>query len=511
MNEEKNKNFVVFVCGLFSTHLMKGNETIWPLAKQDMARIYYTNRIKNPLKAIFQPKKKIDNEISELIKNTMNKLIDKNLTPGKLMPYNDNIIKLIKKIVGNNYCIFSYDWRKNFNSLVEDFAKTIHNLKTDAENIIIISHSAGGIISYQYLCQEELYNTGDNSNFSKIKKFITIGCPIQGSSKALSTILGVCNQSVLTQKEIEFIVKTGNFESIFQLLPNNIANLFVDKKTKTLINDEVQITKILEYNHISKDFIKLILSYKEQFLQLKQNKNVDHLFIVGTNPDTSMCTEYLVDPDSLDIECVYDYGAGDGTVLTRESVPINRNDNRYRTRYVVGKHCYLTEYDETLGIIEDELSNIDTPKYIIESLTINHKNKILEFKLYLVKNNEKYLITDFCAERIIFVNKEQSENITNTINKYKKSNSFYFKTNKKYGILKFRNLKVFFNDNINENENDFFFSNEREANFDEGIFESNSTEEIYNDIKNIPKRNITNVFIKKINIEIKISEIESLF
>lgn len=435
MNETINNLFIIYIPGCFSTSLLKGNDVVWPLNNQDMVKLYLDKIIAKPFRKIFS-KKVPENDMSNIVIESIKKIADKNLIPGPLTPNNNNMLELIKKLVGSNYYIFNYDWRQSFENNIEDLALKVDKLDITNKDITIISHSAGGIIGYKYGCEVEKYNTSEYSNFSKITNHITIGCPIEGCLKALVSLLGLYHQSILTSQEVKAILTNGFFDSIYELLPSRIYNLFYYSDTKEIVKQETMIDILYNYG-FDEEKLKKFATFRNDMQQLTPNNKINNLFIIGAYDKKSMCVGFKVDRETHEIECEYNYGAGDGTVLYQEAFPTHLS---HRVKTVIGKHAYLTECDEVLDIIEEELTSQKKPKMILDAKILSHVNKELEFQLFLLKGNKKYLIKDIKAEQILFTQKTNSQNLTKTLIHNKKKNSFNFKTSLQYGILKFRNV-----------------------------------------------------------------------
>lgn len=487
---ENQKNFIIYIPGLFSSYLLKGNDIVWPIDNKDIFKIYFNNFIKSPLKKIFTKDNthisssstipKIEDSGSS-IKEFLIKLSDKNLTPGKLTKNNDNIIELIKKNNENDYYVFTYDWRENFEDTIQKLSLAIESLDVKDKKITLLSHSAGGIIAYKYINDIEKFGT--NKNFKKINKYITIGCPIEGSIKALSVIMGVHHQSVLTVNNLKEIINSGFFKSIFQLIPANIHNLFFYKNTKSLLSHN-EIIKVLTKHGFTEQMLRSVSEFRNELNNLVHNINVDFLFIVGLYNKEPMCTGFDVDPKTLDVECIYDY-AGDGTVLTYEAIP--GLVHRFKTRYVLGKHIYLTEYDDVLKIVEDEINSSYNQKLIVIARPISTDNNLIEFYLFLIKNNQKLLVKDIKAQKIYFSQKTHLQDITKLLNNDKKKYLFSFKSSVAYGLIKMKNVIItYFEDDENDKEND-------------------------KDHKNNFKKNTNNEYFKQLYIEINKPEMNFLF
>lgn len=459
------KNFVIFIHGLFSTTLLKGNDVVYPIEPTNMFKIYIKNVYDNYIKNLVSKKKETpENNEETLLNSCINKILDKNLKPGTLLSHYNNIIELIKKICGKNYYIFTYDWRDDINTIIEDFNTEINKLEIENKHVTIIGHSAGGLIAYKYVNQKKYTN---NENFNKINKIICIGSPIQGSVKALTTIFGLYKEFLLKTEDIKNLINANTLRSIFQLFPSNIHNLFFFNDTKFLLKQEDYRDVLYKYG-FDDNHLNISVEFRKEMNELEQNKNIDMLFITGVYTKKEMCIGFTLDSKLENIKCVYDYGAGDGTVLINESTPFASKN--FRQRFVVGKHRYLTEYDETLNIIENEISCKEYNNISVSGIIINtEKNKDkkkLEFLMFMNINNKKYLVKNFTAEKITFSNKSFNQDITKSLYKNKKTNIFCVKTNYKYGIIKIKNSVVRYYKNKTENlpleEDNVSIKNEKE-------------------------------------------------
>lgn len=458
---DQDKNFIIYIPGLFTTSLYKGNEQIWPINKSLIMNYIGLFKMWNFLKKPFTDSNQDhvhshpldqDKELS----NYVDKLTDPNLVTGLLINTNDNLIHLLKSINDNDHLfVFCYDWTKGFNEIISKFSEAVQKLKIENKNITIISHSAGGIIGYKYLNSEQYKS---DINFSKINKFITIGCPIQGSIKALTALLGLCQTSIVSPQILKNILDKGAFRSFYELFPINIKSLFQDKKTRQLLSEE-EIINLLADNNIHHEHIKMATQFRTEMSELDSNPNVDFLFIRGSYNKEPMCAGILVDPETKHFEAFYDFGSGDGTVLSTEAVP--DFSKRFRTRCVIGKHAHLTEMDDTLEIISQELTSEVKQKNILLAKIVNqevNKGK-LEFQLYLVKNNIQHLVKHISAEKIVFSNKTYVQDLK-SFDYNKTSKTFSFKTHYTFGVLKLRQIIIEY---YLEKDNTITTSNESEV------------------------------------------------
>jgi len=366
-------------------------------------------------------------------------LEDNNLVTGTLTSNYNNLIEFIKISSNDNYYIFNYDWRQSLKESVNKLAKEVETLNTKGKKITILSHSAGGVIAFDYL--NNYYSEIEEPvNFKHITKYITIGCPLKGSIQALTSILGLNFQTILASKDIKSICEKADIKSIYELIPDNIYNLFYYKDTKELLSDS-EILDVLISNGVDESKLIDSMRYRKEFKEIKQNPNINFTFIVGCYPDASICTSFSVDKTTKQLTCNYSNSCSDGTVLVSEAIP---NDNYiFKTKYVNGKHTYLTEYDDVLDILSEEIIYENKRKTVISASLINCRSSSkLEFQLFYEKDGKQHLINKILASHINFSNKTTMIDITNIFEQNKKNESFSFKTNYKYGTLKFRNATI---------------------------------------------------------------------
>lgn len=436
------KPFVVFIPGIFGTSLLKCGELVWPIKTSDKIKIVVNNIFEKPINSVFSSDKKEDN-LCPTVRELVQQLADKNLTTGIITNNYNNIINLIKETVKDYFFIYNYDWRNSINEIVDNFAQTFDKLDIEDRDVVIIGHSAGGLIAHKFLASSDKYET-ENSNFSKIKKFIAIGSPIQGCVKALTAVLGLLPQNLLTPSETKEILNLGFFKSIYELCPHNIQSLFYHKDSKQPLTSK-QIVEVLRKNGFPDTELKNFFDFKAEMSNLIINENVNYVCISGIY-NKPMCTSFFVDIETAEIECVYDNGGGDGTVLKEES--LFPSDYSFRKHTVMGKHVHLTEIDDVLNIVKKELEHDLSKNIIIYSEVVSTvEDKRMDFNLYFIKNKNKVYITDISAEHISFSKKTVATDITKKISKRSQKKLpavFSFRTKEDYGFLRFKNLTFFY-------------------------------------------------------------------
>lgn len=443
MAEDK---FIIFIPGLFGSKLLKGNDVIWPLPISKRISIILKQNTK-PLHNLFKKRSKKDVGLTSILQNCVKELSDRNLTVGPVVDsYYDEIIDLAKEVSDSNFFIFTYDWRQSFVKTVKELKEKIETLTINNKDVYIWAHSAGGLIAYDYL------NNPDNissNNFDKIKKCIMMGSPICGSIRAAITVLGLNDNTVLEGKDLKDMIEQGDFQSFYDLIPDNFFNLFSSNKTKKNISQQ-EIINIILKTCDNKKFLDG-LCYRERISKLIPNKDIDFVCIIGNHSGKKLGTNFIVkDGNVLDVEL--GYPTGDGTVLASESIIKINNNNNVKVKYVRCKHLYLTEHYETHEILCDELyhqtGDNKLPKIIanvINNDDVKEKeeyedNKWIKFQLYYVVDDNKYLLKIVSADKINFISDNTSVNIDYMIKK--KGNGVYsFKTDKKEGLLEFKNVK----------------------------------------------------------------------
>ncbi|WP_439875951.1 lipase/acyltransferase domain-containing protein [Bacillus mycoides] len=223
--------------------------------------------------------------------------------------------KLVEKMgeIGDIVTPFFYDWRQNN-------LDQIHKLKgiveSDADEVIIVAHSMGGIIAK--LC---LTYFKDEEWVQKVSKLFTLGTPWKGSAHAYKAIkYGIrvpweTFPIVLRKRDAKKIAPT--FPSIYQLLPHQMYNqrlmeeegllaIEYDKKQTVVWEDFVaQYYKpLLEEN--KHEYVDVLWNYYEQ---LSENLDIEHHEIIGYGKKTisSIQENSLNEPEGV-------FRNGDGTV-----------------------------------------------------------------------------------------------------------------------------------------------------------------------------------------------------
>ena len=107
-----------------------------------------------------------------------------------------------------------YDWRRDLFDLAEGLAQRLEEV--DADEIVIVAHSMGGLISRLVL---ETPTWRAKPWFGKIRSFIALATPHNGAPLALARVMGL--DSALGIRAQDFVTLSTNpaFPSGYQLLP----------------------------------------------------------------------------------------------------------------------------------------------------------------------------------------------------------------------------------------------------------------------------------------------------
>ncbi len=222
------KNPVLIVPGLSGTELKRGDELLW--ANIDKMFLDVDDGFLDSLqfnKNLFS--ENADIQVGSVI-NKLNALIGL----GKF-DYTDSLISDLKTqgyIENQTLFTFPYDWRYGVSGKYADgktnvdfLAQNIQEIlqQTGAQNVDVIAHSMGGLITKQYVKS----HTTDNH----IGKAVFVGVPSTGSPKAVKTLLEGDNLDMFFVSQDEIKKISENMPAIYDLLPTqqyyNIKGSFV--------------------------------------------------------------------------------------------------------------------------------------------------------------------------------------------------------------------------------------------------------------------------------------------
>lgn len=238
---------------------------------------------------------------------------------AKLEPYTYKKLVEELKTISNNVTPFPYDWRQNN---LNHFKELEKKLDPNAEEIVIVAHSMGGILAKLFLNEHR-----GSDLINRVSKLITIGTPWNGAMDAYKTLKygksipekNLFRGLVLSEKTCKEI--SPYFPSIYQLLPSNrYCELARQVETKELVSYKINDVCYQDHDeffdkHIKEDFLNCELEYSnviEDFRDLLSEElpeHINHYEIVGINSGTISG----INVNSLK-EAEGDFRSGDGTV-----------------------------------------------------------------------------------------------------------------------------------------------------------------------------------------------------
>lgn len=432
--------FIIFVPGCFSTSLVDQNQKeVWPLSFGDKVQLFMKSIVK-PLSTPFSNNEKEDNLgfMNEFIETLRNP----NLRPGPIIyKFYKSFIETINTLSDGNFLVFNYDWRKPLDVCVENLKKAIDEIVTDRE-IVLIGHSAGGLIASHYLSN----GLNSSNNYRAVKKMIAIGSPIQGSVLALSSILGMSSRYGLYKDSIRNFMESGVFELIFDLCPTTLHNLFFYKSNNQPLSTK-QVIECLRRSGFSREKLERIVRYQADEREREPNPSVQYTFISGMNSHVPMPTGFYIDNNEV-VETIISYGVGDGTILKSEAT--FHPEFVFKHHGVIGKHSYLTELDSVQEIIKNEILSSASTSSFVETNLLKYNKDEMSIRINIVQRNNVYNVTNLKAKHISFSYKSFTSDITTSITKKAKTNVFKIKSKHPYGFLRFRDVIFEYMDENNE-------------------------------------------------------------
>lgn len=243
---------------------------------------------------------------------------------------------------------FPYDWRQNnLNqvTILKDF------LSNDAEEIIIVAHSMGGLVAKAFL---NYFADKDPDVIESVSKLITLGTPWHGSPFAYRAIKYGINipekYPFLLTKEISKRL-APKFESMYQLLPTETYNdeYFTRKQITFLEVDGRSVTSWSEVENnvylplLKENKFKYTETLSEFYELVSRPLSIEHHEIIGTGYET-ICT--IRENQLGETEGVF--GDGDKTVPILSAM--SETQHKY---FVQSKHGNLPKDDRALLIIEN--------------------------------------------------------------------------------------------------------------------------------------------------------------
>ncbi|TLU82728.1 MAG: hypothetical protein FDX30_06460 [Chlorobium sp.] len=225
-------------------------------------------------------------------------------------------------MLGDNFFVFPYDWREDIFISAENFCEYILSVVKDKKekNIIIISHSLGGLITRVMISK-------NHQILNNIVKHIQIASPVDGSAVAYKALRGfpdlnmtIPNCLISTTQKLPRRQKNKiknifqGFYSVFQSLP--------PEEEKILLND----------NYSNSALDKSVWKNKDRYIDLAKKartiiSNNDHaidtvcIYSAKYSTDSSYYVSKRYKINAINVK------NGDNTVLSNSACAYSEFDN----------------------------------------------------------------------------------------------------------------------------------------------------------------------------------------
>lgn len=263
------------------------------------------------------------------------------------------------QMLGGKVDVFHYDWRQNNFKHIEQLNRLIdHN----ADEVIIVAHSMGGIVSKLFLNSDI-----QDSKSTKVNKLITIGTPWNGSAEAYIAL-----EYGVGMKFLKGIFKDviPRFESVYQLLPNkfyvetnnaNFGNGYLNNKSWDNVLEEDYLP-FLKKNGLE---LENVLDKFYSVMNKELPAWVEHHEIVGYSKPT------LASINTEGLKVKGKYSDGDGTVPIHSAV--TETKNQY---FVKSEHKALTRNNQVNEILNSIITKNETVDEIVPKLNLQSLEEI---------------------------------------------------------------------------------------------------------------------------------------
>ncbi len=287
-----------------------------------------------------------------------------------------------KKLENYKIIFFSYDWRQSNETSASELKQYIDN--NGFEDIILISHSMGGLVCTSFLSDEE--------NRENIDKFISLGTPFLGANKAINVVetgeffdglIGAIIAPVANDL-IKKIVQ--NCPSVYELFPpkqmfalsktsvfeeSSVVNRFCCfSKTKTK-----SIRDFSEYSEMLTNKFRYFIPNVNMFMTNAQNfhntlyrsetqsilstSSIDFYNIVGVNTATVGTTQISFDSkkDMFGSLQHLQLSDGDGTVTFESATICNTLPQNKLYQVSQTDHIGLVKDRDVISLLKNIINN----------------------------------------------------------------------------------------------------------------------------------------------------------
>jgi phospholipase A1 len=216
----------------------------------------------------------------------------------------------INKVANGPYLSAPYDWRIDLLTAIDDLAKKIETFSSSVDEIIIVSHSMGGLLT-RLLLEWKYSNSAPPAWFNKITRALFVCTPHLGAPTALARIFGLeVTEVVIEPEQMQEFAADPHFPAVYELLPLASRGILVDTTTGTYIRyDDPGVVSALG---LSPPNLKSAARYQGALNPSKKPAAVKYVFVYGTGQPTDEGVN--VAGLSLNNAWIWQDDQGDGTV-----------------------------------------------------------------------------------------------------------------------------------------------------------------------------------------------------
>ena len=190
----------------------------------------------------------------------------------------------INGVANGPYLPAPYDWRIDLLTAVDDLSNQIEAFSKSVDEIAIVSHSMGGLLTRLLL--EWKYSGGSPPDWlKKITRALFVCTPHLGAPTALARILGLeVTEYVIQPDQMRQLAGDAHFPAVYQLMPLAQRGILFDTTTNKFIRYDDAGT-IAAFG-LSTHNLSSLKNFNSALNPTNKPKTVDYLFVYGTNQQT---------------------------------------------------------------------------------------------------------------------------------------------------------------------------------------------------------------------------------
>lgn len=206
---------IVFVPGFQGCRLKLDQAEIWPPSNIELGTVY------GRMRKLLTPRTTATS-IVDAVCNGRHEVY------GKLL----DLLARLAQSVGGLWEPFAFDWRQdNIGVSADRLAEHLRAVSTRADNITLVAHSMGGIVSRIVL-------ESDRSRFGnairRVRSFVAIATPHRGAPAALAGALAQLRTPALNARQTRELAADPRYPSHYQLLPEHGIDCLFDPSGREL-------------------------------------------------------------------------------------------------------------------------------------------------------------------------------------------------------------------------------------------------------------------------------------